>query len=297
MHWPYPIVWIVPIAAAVVAGSYLVDYLKNRGPGISIQFTDVSGLEAGRTPIQRLGVTIGTVRAIHLNGDQSNVIIEARLLRPAADFARQGARFWIVRPEISGGNLNGLNTLTSGPYIEADPGNGPPQSNFVGLDQPPSSQGPGLRVVLHSPRLDHLESGSPIMYRGLTVGSIDSVSLSPDSTGVDVHIFIQPHYAPLVHTNSAFWSVSGVDVKGGLFTGVQMKVDSLRSVLAGGIEFATPPTGEAATDGANFPLYEDSKPDWLKWETKIPIKPENSSLPDSTKPLPMAPDAAQSAVK
>jgi hypothetical protein len=89
-----------------------------------------------------------------------------------------------------------------------------------------------------------------------------------------------------------------VDVKGGLFTGVQLRLDSLRSLLAGGISFATPEKmGEAAGDGAEFALFDEPKKEWLEWSPKIALPGEDSSGEQKLAPLPTPSSAVQSAVK
>jgi paraquat-inducible protein B len=114
---------------------------------------------------------------------------------------------------------------------------------------------------------------------------------------VDAHVFIQKRYSPLVFTNSQFWVISGVDVKGGLFTGVQMKVESLRSLLSGGIGFATPDKdmGNQAQNGDTFVLHDDEKKDWDDWAPKILIEPKDSGQQPTS--VPDAPQELQSAVK
>jgi paraquat-inducible protein B len=115
---------------------------------------------------------------------------------------------------------------------------------------------------------------------------------------VDVYIFIRQRYAPLVKSNSQFWVVSGVDVKGGLLSGIQMKVESLRSLLAGGIGFATPEQnmGQQANNGSEFVLHDDPKKEWLEWSPKIPIGPDDSATGHDTPSLPQPPQAIRSAV-
>jgi paraquat-inducible protein B len=53
-------------------------------------------------------------------------------------------------------------------------------------------------------------------------------------------VFIKQRYAKLVRRGSKFWNVSGVDVNVGLFRGVDFNMESLRSLVFGGVSFATP---------------------------------------------------------
>jgi paraquat-inducible protein B len=205
--------------------------------------------------------------------------VHIRLLRSAKRFAEEGARYWIVRPEISETGISELGTVVSGPYIAATPGHGKPQEEFDGAMDPPIVQGDGLKIILHSDRLEHFQVNSPVYYRGFQVGVIQDVRLSGDATQVNATAYIWQRYRALVRVDSQFWSVSGADVKGGVLGGLELKVASLRSLIAGGVSFASPdddkhhPTGKPAEDGRFFILHADSKDDWKAWSPSIPINP------------------------
>ena len=53
-----------------------------------------------------------------------------------------------------------------------------------------------------------------------------------------------------------------------------VEFESLRSVVTGGIEFATPPGTQRAKPGTVFFLYNEPKPEWLAWGPQIPIPRE-----------------------
>jgi paraquat-inducible protein B len=277
MRWPFPLIWVVPICALIAAGFYLRDDLMDRGPLLTIKLGDASGLKPGQTPVDHLGVQIGTLIDLDLGPDQRQVLGHVRLKSANAAFTNQGSQFWVVRPEISESSITGLGAIVTGPYIEANPGNGPPTTEFNALPRPPADSD-GLRVVLHSDRLEHMHTDSPIYFRGVQVGSVSDIELAADSTHIDITIFIYHRYKPLVRSTSQFWSVSGADVEGGVFSGVRLKLDSLRALLSGGIEFATPDqsSGFPAADGSEFPLHDESKKEWLAWSTPIPIRPTTS---------------------
>ena len=78
-------------------------------------------------------------------------------------------------------------------------------------------------------------------------------------------------YARLIRVGSRFWMVGGVDVDFGLFRGLQINVDSLRSLVTGGIAFASPDEGEIAREGTTFLLHDKPQKEWLDWRPKITI--------------------------
>jgi paraquat-inducible protein B len=299
MRWPFPLVWVVPVFALAVVGYYFYDYLVGRGTQITITFAEGDGLKPGQTSLMHLGVPVGEVTDIRISPDQKQVLVSVRLKRSEPSYAKKGAMFWVVRPQISTESITGLSTVLSGPYIDSTPGGGDAETEFTGLERPPVSMQDGLRIVLKAPHLANLPSDAPIYFRGVEVGVVQDVLLSRDAATVDVHALIRNRYSPLVKSNSQFWIVSGIAVKGGLFTGVQMKVESLRSIISGGIAFATPEkdTGDQAQNGSEFVLHEDAKKDWLDWAPRISIAPDDSGQEQSGLPLPRAPETIGSAVK
>jgi paraquat-inducible protein B len=275
MRWPYPLIWLIPLAAAVAAGFYFQSWLRDHGRLVTVEFSDGTGLRPSETPVTNRGIPIGTVTGMRLSDDHKRVLVEIRLMRSADTFARQNTQYWIVRPEFSASGISGLQTISSGPFVATIPGDGPYVSEFTGREKPPTISGEGIYIMLHAPRLEQFQAQAPVYFRGIEVGIIRDTRLSRDADGVDIEVFINRPYAPLVRMNSKFWIASGIDVKGGILTGMQMKLDSLRSLLQGGVTFATPDvTADPAQDGAQFPLYGEPEKDWLNWSPKIAIEPE-----------------------
>ena len=280
--WRTAAIWVVPLLAAIVAAYLLYDRMKELGPEITINFRDGSGIREGQTPILYRGVQVGEVTRVGLSRDQRQVEVRARLRRSADSIAREGSVFWIVRPEVGIGSITGLGTVITGPEIQALPGTGEQRSEFKGLESAPAAMElRGLKVVLRTSRLGSLQRNSPVYYRGVEVGVVQEATLSPDATGVHVHVLIRSRYAPLVRANSVFWNVSGVSLRGGLFKGVEFKLESLRSLAAGGINFATPnDSARPVQDGQVFPLHADGRKEWLNWAPRITLR-EDRDGPDA----------------
>jgi len=177
IRWNALLIWLVPVVALGIAGYYLYDYLQDHGTLITIKFRDGSGLKPGETIVAHLGVQIGQVETVRLSPDQSQVLVGVRLGRAANGFARGGSLFWIVRPEVSTESISGLGTITSGPFLEAAPGSGDPDTEFTGLEQAPKALGPGLTLTLHAVRLERLQRDSPVYYHGIQVGVIQNIEL------------------------------------------------------------------------------------------------------------------------
>jgi paraquat-inducible protein B len=298
MRWPYPLVWLVPIGALLIAGYFVAGSLAKRGPEITIKFANADGLSVGQTKVMHLGVQIGDLTAIVMGPDQNEVLVKVRLYPSEKVYAQSGAQFWVVRPEISAESISGLGTVLSGPYIDTKPGSGDMEKEFTALEKAPVLTPDGLQIVLKAARASHLASGTPIYFRDVEVGVVQDVKLSSDGAGVDVMAVIRKPYAVLVKSNSQFWVVAGVDVKGGLFTGISMKMDSLRSLLSGGVAFATPEKdmGEQAKNGSEYVLHDDVQKEWLNWSPKISVTPDEKGTGKNSTGMPGAPDAIRSSV-
>ena len=264
-RWRVSLVWLVPLIAAVIGLSMLVHAWYANGPEVQISFKTATGLEAGKTPVKYKDVTVGGVSSIALSEDRSHVIVTVSLIKNAAGLARADSRFWVVRPRIGAGGVSGIDTLLSGAYIGVDAGTSEETGRrFTGLETPPPVIGgmPGRTFVVRADDLGSLDIGAPVYYRRIQVGRVASYSLDEDGSGVSVQIFVDAPYDRFVTTGSRFWNASGVDVSLSA-AGLKLNTQSLATVLAGGIAFATPPGAGAgaqpASENARFALEKDQQ--------------------------------------
>ena len=278
--WDVPYVWIVPVAAALVAGYLIYQRVGRFGPSIEIRFRDVDGVRPGQTPVRYHGGDIGHVTTVTLDKDQQYTTVSMKLRRDASSLAREGSVFWIVRPQLAAGDITGLGTLVTGPYIDVLPGQGKATTKFTGVEHSPLVLDPnGLTIVLLAGEANSLRAGVPVYYRGLEVGTVEDAQLSSDATTVEIRCVIRRRYAALVRAESKFWNVTGLDVRIGLFRGAEVNVESLKSLLIGGIAFATPDNfkSEPVQDGAVFRLHPEPQKEWSKWSPTIPLPPADTA--------------------
>jgi paraquat-inducible protein B len=263
--------------------------LRNRGPEVTIDFADASGVEANKTVLEYKGVSAGRVEEVILTPSMDGVSLRLRLNHSAAALAKGGSKFWIVHPEIGLSGVRGLDTLVTGVRLNVLPGNGAPTKHFKGLDKAPAPDvtDEGRSFMLQCDRLGSLTTGAPVFYRELKVGAVEASRLSEDSTSVLIRIHVDAPYVDLVRTNTKFWNTGGFSFKVSLFGGAQLKDTSLESLISGGVAFATPdaaPLAPAAADGTQFGLASEPEKEWLKWSPKIPCKATDSALEPAPKP-------------
>ena len=274
----FNLAWIIPLIAAAVAGYLIYERMRERGPEITISFDDGGGLRVGLTPLKYRGVVIGEVTAVALSEDQQRVLVRTRLHRSAEAIAREGAVFWIVRPQVGFGNITGLGTVLTGPEINVLPGkaDAAQRTEFIGLDSAPVGlETAGLKIILRAERPRSIRPNTPVHYRGIEVGMVQKLALGPNSTSADIHVLIFQRYAGLVRQGSAFWDTSGIDVKASLLKGIDVNIESLRTLATGGIEFATPSEkAPRVKPGTVFFLHDKAKEEWLSWLPRISIPAE-----------------------
>src|SRR5262245_26580428 len=256
------VVWIIPILAAVVAIGIAIQRILSEGPTITIIFKAAQGVEAGKTFIKYKDVNIGQVTAVQLSRDHSHVEVTAKIDKNAGDLMVEDAKFWVVEPRVTLSGVSGLSTLLSGNFIGFEAGSSDKkQRQFTGLEVPPTitTDQPGRRFVLKAKDLGSLGIGSPLDYRRLQVCQVIAYDLSSDGTAMDIKIFVHSPYDKFVNSATRFWNASGIDVSVGA-GGVEVRTQSLVSVLAGGLAFDTPPfaaKAEPAAANTVFTLYND----------------------------------------
>ena len=256
------VVWLVPVLAALVAIGIAAQRILSEGPTITIVFKAAEGIEAGKTFIKYKDVNIGQVTAVQLTDDFTKVTVTAKIARNAAGLIVEDAKFWVVEPRITLSGVSGLGTLVSGNYIGFEAGKSENAArSFDGLEVAPviTSDQPGRQFVLRATSLGSLGLGAPVYYRSLQAGQVVAYKLASDGQAVEVTIFVAAPFDKYVNDGTRFWNASGVNVTIGA-NGVDVRTQSLLSLVAGGLAFETPPfagdTAPAAPDVV-FTLYAD----------------------------------------
>lgn len=190
------------------------------------------------------GIQVGSLKALKVDSDLSSASADLTLDPLAEDYLVEGTQFWVVKPSISLAGITGLEALVKGNYIAIRPGDkgANPQREFVARAKAPplDLRSPGLHLVLLTESLGSLEVGSPILYKQVKVGSVQSYQFSRKRKQLVIGVHIEKEYEGLVNGSTRFWNASGVTLTGGLTGGIQVKSESLQSLMAGGIAFETP---------------------------------------------------------
>lgn len=254
-----PLVWIIPLVAALIGLFLAVRTWIEQGPVVTLQFSTGAGLEPGKTRIKFKDVDVGQITRVKLADDGTHVLAEAQMAREVTGLLVDDTRFWVVKPRVSGSAVSGLDTLLSGSYVGMEAGkSAESRRDFVALEDAPvvSLDVPGRRFALHSDTLGSLDVGTPVYFRRVPVGQVTGFGMDEQGRHLDIQVFVKAPYDRFVTVDTRFWNASGVDLKLGA-DGVQLNTESLTSILAGGLAFETPEDGDAepAPENQDFRVF------------------------------------------
>ena len=256
------LVWLIPLVALLMAGWLVYKHYAQKGVDIVVVFESGKGFEPGKTPLLYQGIRIGTVTDVAVEPEDIHKIRATITLdqRTATYITRKGTKFIKVEPKVSITEVTGLDTILSGVYIDLYPaGNSqkeilskPIAYEFVGMDHyPPQRYERGLYLTLEAPEAS-VSLNAPVLYKSFIVGKVIDKRLEGEK--VLYTAFVKQEYAHLVNAGSKFWKISGLEMKANL-GGVKLKMDSLATLLAGGVAFESPEGNVTKKPRERYTLY------------------------------------------
>jgi paraquat-inducible protein B len=228
------LIWLVTIACLAIAA-----YLSFRGTAaqgrlVTVTFRDGYGLKAEDSVLYR-GIEVGRVEDVRLRDDLGGVDVKVRLRSDADNIATEGSQFWVERPQLSLSRLSGIDTVVGAKYLGVIPGesSGPKVNEFTGLEMPPTiRQSGGTDINIHFEDGFGIAAGSPVKFRGITIGEVTGVELDDNLAGVNVRARLKDNAASLAREGTTFWverpkvnlkdGIRGLDtIVGGQYLAVQ----------------------------------------------------------------------------
>ncbi|MCG6904932.1 MAG: MlaD family protein [Rhodobacter sp.] len=257
----FSVVWLIPIAALLIALGVAWQSYSQRGPMIVISFESASGIKAGETVLRYRDVTVGLVEKVGFSPSLERVDVSVRLDKDIADYIDNDAVFWVVRPEVTTQGVTGLDTVLSGVFIEGlwntTPDGLVPYHNGLS-DGPLLRVGEsGLLITMRAQGTAVLAEASPILFKGIKVGRMGKPKLSDDGTDALSEAIIYAPHDKLISSATRFWDTSGFSFKIGA-GGAELDFSSLASLVSGGVTFETIVSGgRPVADGTVFDVYGD----------------------------------------
>ena len=256
-------VWIVPIIALVVSLGVAWQNFSQRGTLIDIVFQNASGVKAGETVLKFRDVEVGTVEKVGFDEGLGDVIVTVRVDNDVVPYLDDDAMFWVVTPDVSLRGVTGLETVLSGVFIEGTWDREPEfaQTEFYGLESPPLTtiDQLGTAISLRTRDGSALSNGAPILHKGIRVGFLEAPRLSSDGQSVIVDGFVEFPYDRILTTSTRFWDTSGFSISLGA-SGVELDVNSIASLIEGGVAFDTVVSGGGAVpQGYFYDIFDDEE--------------------------------------
>lgn len=256
------IIWFVPIIALVVTVGIAWNSFIDRGALIEVEFTDATGVTPGETTLRFREVTVGQVEKVSFTTDLSRVIVGIRVDKDVAPYIDDQSAFWIVRPQVTAQGVTRLDTVLSGSFIEGywDSEVTVLQDHFVGLDRAPlvREDTPGRMITLSMPDAGGLSEGAPVLFHGLSVGRVENLRLDDERNRVLADAFIEAPHDTRITSSTAFWDTSGFSLSLGA-QGLSFNVNSLSSVLQGGVAFDTLVSGGTPIESGHVFILQENE--------------------------------------
>lgn len=261
-HKGFPVVWLLPLVAVIVGGWLIFKTISETGPSITISFITAEGIQAGKTKVKFRDVEVGKVEDVVFSDDLTRIIVHVSMHPGSESYLTDQTRFWVVRPRVGTSGVSGLSTLISGAYITMEPSQeGKQAKSYAGLEKPPvvTADVEGTSYRLRSKKLGGISIGAPIYFRQFEVGEVTDYRLAEEGTHVDIGFFVRAPHDQSIREGTRFWNAGGIDLKLDA-SGVQLEMQTVTSLLAGGIAFETLPehaSSPPAKNGMVFDLYDD----------------------------------------
>lgn len=254
-------IWFLPAVAALLGAWFLFQNITNANATIKIHFEHAESIIVDKTKLHYKGVIIGTVKKVELDAT-SGVNIIAEIESHAKFMLRKSTKFWLVSPKASLTSITGLDTLFSGSYINMQLGDGEYTTNFIAQTEQPISIPENARLInLQSENAGSIDVGTPLFYKNIQVGEVADIRLDRSGQTVNISAFVHGEYRHLVKNSSKFWNISGLSANISP-TGIDISLNSITSLIAGGITFSSPEADEEIKGNAQFQLFnniDDSK--------------------------------------
>jgi paraquat-inducible protein B len=225
-------------------------------------------------PIHHHGLKVGKILEFDLAKDDSGLDIQILIYQPYDQLVRTNSLFW----NTSGIDLNLRNlfdaslrvgsfeSLVAGGIAFANPAGpaeaAPAETVFElhairpgAVDMNDVEEATEFKVILTAEALGGVEEGNAVLYREIQIGTVRKTQLNAAADGVEIHLGIAPAHSGLVRTDSVFWNASGVKLNLGDLVDASVEIESLKSLLAGGVALANPSDpGPQAESGTTYKL-------------------------------------------
>ncbi len=246
------------------------------GKRFTLLSEDSGSLSIG-TPVLYKQREAGEITNIRFTEDGKSILTEILIYEPYVPLVRLDAVFWNVSGvQVDGSlsnfhiNLTSLRSVLAGGIAFSNP-----VSERADKPKPQAEKGatfklytsradavknvtamrkPGTVIKLQVDAMSPISEGAPVLYNKIPVGEVLGFKLAGKEHRVEGTILIYEKFTDLVNETTRFYNASGITMDASL-QGLSLQVESIESIVAGGISFFTPGTGKPVKNGRTFPLY------------------------------------------
>ncbi len=239
--------------------------------------TDEAVSFSPQSPVLYKKIQVGEVVSIDLDPKGNGIRTTIFVYEPYLRLINRDSIFWQQSGVEADANLSGVRIRT-GPLAELFTGSinfttpdgnaaraKPVEKNHAfrlfanyakAIQSIPALQQPGISVRLRSLDPGSLRVGSPLLFKGITIGKVIGFEVDGHRQEIFIDCLIDVDHAGTVKGDTRFYNLSGVEISGGI-DGLTMRTGSLQSIVSGGIGLLSMPGSGPARKSTIFPLYSN----------------------------------------
>ncbi len=216
-----------------VYGSYAeavqkVPALQQPGLSVRLRTADPASLSVG-SPLLHKGMEVGRITGFQLAARQNEVFIDCFIDQKHADLLGSATRFYNLSGIEVSGNLAGISLKTGSLQSIVSGGIGlltaPGQTTgrttgtyplYKDLQEALHAEDMAIRVQFDEP-VGQLKTGSPMTYKGVTIGTVTALTFTADLQSLVADIRIEQKFSSLFRADTKIWleqpqfSISGIN--------------------------------------------------------------------------------------
>ncbi|MGB0894334.1 MAG: MlaD family protein [Parashewanella sp.] len=206
------------------------------GASFSLVTNNADGIPITANIMYR-GVKVGRLVSRELTEQQ--VRLSAELSSKYSSLLTANTQFWIEGADLSLSGVKNAQRLLTGSVIQLLPGAGKAKNVYpLQTKAPDLASDKKVSIKLIAPSNFGLSLGSVIKYKGIEIGNISQLQLSPTLDHVDFTAEINPEFSPLLNDSSYFVPQAAVEVNASL-DNVSIKTNDLKSSITGSLNLVT----------------------------------------------------------
>jgi paraquat-inducible protein B len=226
-----------------------------RGISITIALPESHGIANNGASLLFKGLEIGVINNVYLSEDREQIFAKATVEPMFADLLNTGSSWVIEEAKLSVTKLENLSNLIKGNHLSLIAGEGEKARRFVAIRQNELSvqTNNAQLITLIADQSFGLSSGSPLVYKGIQVGEVSTVSLTGNEVAIEV--LVEKEFSSLIKNGNRFYLSSQISAQ---FADGALNVDipPIPQLLAGSISFTSQGT---SSDKNQFTLYQNQQ--------------------------------------